>query len=50
MKAEHDLSRMQSRRNPYAARLKNPVALRLSEDVIACFKAMANESVFRISA
>ncbi len=41
MKAEYDLSRMKSRRNPYASRLKKPVTMRLSEDVIAYFKNMA---------
>ena len=44
MKAEYDLAKMKSRRNPYAARLKKPVTMRLSEDVIAYFKAMAEEA------
>lgn len=44
MKAEYDLSRMKSRRNPYASRLKKPVTIRLGEDVIAYFKEMAEES------
>lgn len=44
MKAEYDLAKMKSRRNPYAARLKKPVTMRLSEDVIAYFKAMAEET------
>jgi len=44
MKAEYDLTKMKSRRNPYAARLKKPVTMRLSEDVIAYFKAMAEEA------
>lgn len=44
MKAEYDLAKMKSRRNPYAAKLKKPVTMRLSEDVIAYFKAMAEES------
>ena len=35
---------MKSRRNPYAAKLKKPVRMRLSEDVIAYFKAMAEET------
>lgn len=43
MKAEYDLAKMTSRRNPYAARFKKPVTMRLSEDVIAYFKAMAEE-------
>jgi predicted DNA binding CopG/RHH family protein len=41
MKAEYDLSRMKSRRNPYASKLKKPVTMRLSEDVLAYFKNMA---------
>lgn len=44
MKVEYDLAKMKSRRNPYAARLKKPVTMRLSEDVIAYFKAMAEET------
>lgn len=41
MKAEYDLSKMKSRRNPYASKLKKPVTMRLSEDVVAYFKRMA---------
>jgi len=44
MKSEYDLSKMQSRKNPYASRLKKPVTMRLSEDVIEYFKSMANDS------
>jgi uncharacterized protein (DUF4415 family) len=44
MKAEYDLSKMQSRKNPYAAKLKKPVSMRLSEDVVDYFKGMANEA------
>ncbi len=44
MKAEYDLSKMQSRKNPYAGKLKKPVTMRLSEDVISYFKDMAEES------
>lgn len=44
MKAEYDFSNMRSRRNPYAAKLKKPVSMRLSEDVIDYFKTMASES------
>ena len=44
MKAEYDLASMQSRKNPYAAKLKKPVTMRLSEDVIEYFKGMAEES------
>ena len=43
MKAEYDLSTMKSRRNPYAARLKQQVTLRVGADVLDYFKAMAEE-------
>jgi len=41
MKAEYDLSKMKSRKNPYASKLKKPVTMRLSEDVISYFKEIA---------
>ena len=44
MKPEYDLSKMKSRKNPYASKLKKPVTMRLSEDVIGYFKGMANEA------
>ena len=44
MKAEYDFSKMKSRRNPYASKLKKPVTIRLSEDVIDYFKEMSDES------
>ena len=44
MKTEYDLSKMKSRKNPYAAKLKKPVSMRLSEDVVDYFKGMANEA------
>jgi uncharacterized protein (DUF4415 family) len=43
MKTEYDLSQMKSRNNPYASKLKKPVTMRLSEDVIVYFKKMAEE-------
>ncbi len=43
MKTEYDLSKMSSRANPYAAKLKKPVTMRLSEDVVGYFKKMAEE-------
>lgn len=43
MKAEYDLSKMKSRPNPYASKLKKSVTMRLSEDVIQYFKGMAAE-------
>ena len=44
MKTEYDLSKMKSHKNPYASRLKKPVTMRLSEDVIGYFKGMADEA------
>ncbi len=44
MEAEYNLSTMTSRKNPYAAKLKRPVSMRLSEDVVTYFKGMASES------
>lgn len=44
MKAEYDLSKMKSRKNPYASKLKKPVTIRLSEDVVAYFKEMSEEN------
>lgn len=43
MEAEYDFSKLQSRKNPYASKLKKPVTMRLSEDVISYFKEMAEE-------
>lgn len=44
MKKEYELSKMKSRKNPYASKLKKPVTIRLSEDVIDYFKSMSEES------
>ena len=44
MKTEYDLSKLKSRKNPYASRLKKPVTMRLSEDVVEYFKGMAAEA------
>ncbi len=44
MKAEYDFSTMKSRKNPYAAKLKKQVTIRMSGDVVEYFKSMAEES------
>ena len=44
MKTEYDLSKLRSRKNPYASKLKKPVTIRLSEDVVDYFKSMASEA------
>ena len=43
MRTEYDFSKMKGRRNPYAARLKKPVTIRLGDDVVQYFKAMADK-------
>jgi predicted DNA binding CopG/RHH family protein len=44
MKAEYDFSKMKSRANPYASKLKKSVTMRLSEDVVEYFKHMAADA------
>lgn len=44
MKKEYDFSKMKSRKNPYASKLKKSITIRLSEDVLDYFKNMAEES------
>ena len=44
MKAEYDLSQMKSRKKPYASKLKKSVTIRLGEDVVDYFKAMAEST------
>ena len=44
MKAEYDLAKMKSRKNPYASKLKKSGTMRLSEDVISYFKDMSEEN------
>ena len=42
MQAEYDLSKMKSRRNPFSSRLKQQVAIKMPEDVVAYFKRMSD--------
>lgn len=44
MKSEYDLTKLKSRKNPYASRLKKSVTMRLSEDVLEYFKKMADDT------
>lgn len=46
MKTEYILYNFKSRKNPYATKLKKSksVTMRLSEDVVVYFKAMAEEA------
>lgn len=43
MKAEYDLAKMKSRKNPYAAQLKQQ-SIYIEEDVMDYFKKIATES------
>ncbi len=43
MKKEYNLSKMESRPNPYAKRLKKQVTIRVGIDVIDYFKNMAHK-------
>ncbi|MBN2311945.1 MAG: BrnA antitoxin family protein [Candidatus Hydrogenedentes bacterium] len=44
MKAEYDLAKMKSRKNPYAKRLKKQITLRLDPEVIEYFKQKSAEN------
>ena len=44
MKAEYDLTKMKSRRNPYARRLKKQITLRLDPEVIEYFKQQSEKN------
>lgn len=44
MRTEYDFSKMKGRQNPYATKLKKPVTMRISSDVITYFKHLAAET------
>ncbi len=44
MKEEYDLSKMKSRKNPYAGKLRRQVTLRIGIDVIDFFKDMSEKT------
>ncbi len=44
MKKEYDLSKMKRRRNPYSAKLKRQVTIRMGDDVITYFKSLSDET------
>ncbi len=44
MKKEYDFSKMKSRKNPFASKLKRQVTIRMGDDVITYFKGMAEET------
>ncbi len=41
MRVEYDFSKLKGKRNPYATKLKKPITIRISSDVIAYFKHLA---------
>jgi hypothetical protein len=44
MKEEYDLSKMKTRPNPYAKRLKKQATLRIGQDVIDYFKGLSEKT------
>ena len=44
MKKEYDLSKLPSRRNPYANEQRRLISLRVGENVIEYFKGMAEDT------
>ena len=44
MRQEYDFSKMKSRRNPYASKLKRQVTIRMGDDVIEYFKNLSEET------
>ncbi len=44
MKEEYDFSKMKSRKNPYAKKLKKQITIRIAVDTIEYFKELSEES------
>lgn len=44
MRKEYDFSKMKSRRNPYASKLKRQVTIRMGDDVVEYFKKLSEET------
>ena len=44
MKKEYDLSKIKSRRNPYAKMLKKQITIRMGVDIIEYFQKQAGET------
>lgn len=44
MKKEYDFSKLKSRKNPYASKLKKQVTIRMGFDVVDYFKEMSEET------
>ena len=43
MRAHYDFSKMKGKRNPYIARLKQPITIRLDKNTVTYFKTLATE-------
>ena len=43
MRTHYDFSEMKGERNPYLARLKQPITIRLDKTTVTYFKALATE-------
>ena len=41
MRAQYDFSKMKGEKNPYRARLKQPITIRLDKATVAYFKGLA---------
>jgi uncharacterized protein (DUF4415 family) len=44
MKKEYDLTKLKSRKHPYAAKLKRQVTIRMGDDVIGYFKQLSEDT------
>ena len=44
MKKEYDLSTLKSRKNPFAAKLKKQVTIRMGSDVVEYFRGMSEQT------
>ncbi|MEM7078002.1 MAG: BrnA antitoxin family protein [Pseudomonadota bacterium] len=44
MKKEYDFSKMKSRKNPFAAKLKRQVTIRMGDDIVTYFKDLAEDT------
>ena len=44
MNNEYDFSKMKSRRNPYASKVKRQVTIRMDDDVVDYFKQLSEET------
>jgi uncharacterized protein (DUF4415 family) len=44
MRKHYDFSKMKARKNPYVKMLKQPVTIRLDQETVAYFKALAEKT------